>query len=354
MMQSSPEQLHSFPASKALILIELVKRWDVSAAQLLYGQDLEEAALGNSDCRLSLSVFRALVARAQTLTREPGLGFYSGLHKRLSMYDSVDFAVSAVKTLGEALTLVVRYTPLITTAMSFRLQVEGATAALLIDENAELGVAREYSYFSLLTSVWPMAKFFIGKNPNESVCFAFPEPPYYSRFSHLMPETRFDQPQTQILLGASLLESPFVALDRASVTLAREQCERDLVALGFGQAIVERVRSALHKPDGFRSNEEVATALSISPRTLRRQLAAKHINFSELLEQERREKALLLLASSSYTLEDVTEYLGYSTVSSFVRAFRRWTGKTPTKYRHITTRKHLEEIDGGATTTNSH
>jgi AraC-like DNA-binding protein len=57
------------------------------------------------------------------------------------------------------------------------------------------------------------------------------------------------------------------------------------------------------------------------------------LTFSELTQKARSERALLLLRSSELSLEDVAERLGYSTLSNFVRAFRKWTGVTPAAYR---------------------
>jgi AraC-like DNA-binding protein len=336
--KSSPETLHSLPISKATTLIELVKRWDVSADLLLEGLDLNESALADPDSRLSIPTLAALVDRARALTGEPGLGFYIGLYRRLLGYEALGLASRSVGALRDALEFVVQYAPIVTSAVTFKLNVEGSGAAFIIDENADFGSIRDYACFSLLMSLWPVARILTRTNLNETVHLAFPEPQYYSRFAHLMPKTRFDQPRTQILFDASLLPLPIIALDRPALMLAREQCEREFTALGFRQAIVERVRSVLPKPGGFRSLEEVAAALHASPRTLRRQLAAKRVGYFKILEHERREKALLLLRSSTLTLEEVSEYVGYATVSNFIRAFRRWTGETPAAYRRIATK----------------
>jgi AraC-like DNA-binding protein len=71
----------------------------------------------------------------------------------------------------------------------------------------------------------------------------------------------------------------------------------------------------------------------MSPRTLKRRLDESSLRFTELLEKARRERALLLLRSPELSLDDVAARLGYSTVSNFTRAFRRWTGFTPSVYR---------------------
>jgi AraC-like DNA-binding protein len=71
----------------------------------------------------------------------------------------------------------------------------------------------------------------------------------------------------------------------------------------------------------------------ISPRTLRRRLADAKVSFSTLLDEARRDRALLLLRSRDASTKDVAERVGYSNVANFMRAFRRWTGQTPAAYR---------------------
>jgi len=71
----------------------------------------------------------------------------------------------------------------------------------------------------------------------------------------------------------------------------------------------------------------------MSPRTLRRKLEAQETSLSSLLDQDRRDRALLLLRSPELSLAQVAERLGYRSVQSFEAAFRRWTGMTPAAYQ---------------------
>lgn len=330
-----PNRRNGLPSTKALELIKLVERWNVSATELLDGLNLTQIALlEDPDLRISCATMGILVERAFAMTGEPGLGFYIGLQRRISNISGpIGLAAMRAKTLGEALELVMRTAHMASTAMDYETKVEGEVAFLTLNANPELGKARDYACFSHMLGLWHIARILTGRELEESFEFALPAPSYFSRFSHLLPNARFDQPATRIVFKASHLDLPVFTPNSDTLKLVREQCEREFLALGFGSAIVDRVRNVLPKPRGFCSLEEVATALRVSSRTLKRQLAAKRVRFSKLLEQGRCEKALLLLRSPQCTLEDVTERVGYSTVPNFIRAFRRWTGKTPAAYR---------------------
>jgi len=168
------------------------------------------------------------------------------------------------------------------------------------------------------------------------VDFAFERPAYFDRFSDVAPEVRFSQPVTQLLFDAKYLDLPLTMSDPVSRQLAYSELERSLGAIGEGthDDVVPRVRKLILRTEGgIRSLEDVASAMGVSPRTLKRRLAAARVTYSDLLEEERREMAFLLLRTPESSIDGVAERLGYSDSSNFRRAFQRWTGVSPAAYR---------------------
>jgi AraC-like DNA-binding protein len=338
MNKPSPPAQHHVPAAHAAQLLKLVRRWNVSPERLLSDHALSEADLEAPQALLPLETMNELVARARMLTAEPGLGFYLGLQKRASVYGFLGLGATNAATLGDALALTVKFTPVLTTALSFRLRVDGSLAALVIEEHADFGSVHDVVLFSLLVGLGQIGNALTGRELAGAVEFAIPEPHYFYRFAHLIPTARFGHGPTQIIFDAADLDLPVVTADKAWFHLAREQCERALDAATFENTIDARVRRVLWNGEQHRSFEEVAAELCVSPRTLARRLAQRGCAFSALLDQERRERALLLLRCPRHTIKDVTNRLGYSSTTNFARAFRRWTGSTPTEYRHSMTK----------------
>jgi AraC-like DNA-binding protein len=329
----SPPQ-YTVPAAYGDQIVRLVRRWDIMPEELLSGLGLSEARLEDPEERLSLETFAALIERARALTGEPGLGFYLGLRKQVSAYGYLGFAAMSAASLGQALDLFVRYAPTLTMAVSLRLEVEGRSASLIVDERGDMGPAREVALISLVVGVWKIGRTLTGRELHgDRAEMTIPEPPYFHRFKHLVPDMRFGQPVNRVVFDAAFLDLPLVQADRAALRLASEQCDRALDALGYRGDFAERVRVALVSEEGFRSLDAVSSHLGMSARTLKRKLAGQGISFSELLDQERRQRAMRLLHASQMSLEEVAERLGYSTLSNFGRAFHRWTGETPAAYR---------------------
>jgi AraC-like DNA-binding protein len=325
---------HTVPVALALQLVDLVQRWQVPQRELLEGTALAGAALDDPLERIPISVMCDLLQRARLLTGEPGLGFYLGLKKRASAYGYLGFAAQSARTLREVLEIAIQYAPVFSTALSIDLSIDGKVASLRVEEHAQFGPARDIVLISMMLGLQTVGASLTGLGGGRGLEFAMPEPDYYPRFAHVAPNSHFGQPVNRILIDAATLDHPIITADATGLQLARQLCERALDELGFDAGLLDRVRRLIPSDQGgFRSLEQVATLVHLSPRTLKRRLAAQGVSFSALLDRERREKALVLLRSSRLGIDMVAERLDYSSASTFVRAFHRWTGTTPAAYR---------------------
>lgn len=93
----------------------------------------------------------------------------------------------------------------------------------------------------------------------------------------------------------------------------------------------DEVMTTLH--DGVPAQRSVARRLAVSERTLQRRLREEGTTYAAIVDECRRELALRHVADPSLPLAEVAFLLGYSETSAFHRAFRRWTGATPSEAR---------------------
>jgi AraC-like DNA-binding protein len=113
----------------------------------------------------------------------------------------------------------------------------------------------------------------------------------------------------------------------------------DLVA-----SLREAVRAYL--PDGSPDIKLAARLSGMSVRTLQRRLSEQGMTYSHLLEELRHDAAISLLRDPSLKLSDVGRELGYRDPAIFTRAFRRWTGVTPSEHRGTRHRTTPNTPDG--------
>ncbi len=90
--------------------------------------------------------------------------------------------------------------------------------------------------------------------------------------------------------------------------------------------------------------ERCATKLGMSVRTLQTHLGDANLKFSDIVETQRFAQAKELLTQSPLTLDEISEKLGYTEPSSFGRAFKRWSGKTPRQFRDTACKSKIPEI----------
>jgi AraC-like DNA-binding protein len=80
-------------------------------------------------------------------------------------------------------------------------------------------------------------------------------------------------------------------------------------------------------------SEDIARSLGMSKRTLIRRLSDEGLNFTEILQQLRRDLAVRYLDDRKLHVSKIAWLLGFHEVSGFTHAFKRWTGKTPSQMR---------------------
>jgi AraC-like DNA-binding protein len=147
---------------------------------------------------------------------------------------------------------------------------------------------------------------------------------------------RFDAQVAGISFRTSDLERPVVSADEVLDGYLDRYAEDLLAKLASGDTVAKVVLRTLW---GQLSGGQVDLAttsrhLGMSSRTLQRRLRDEDTSFAELLDLFRREASQRLLKDRGLAVEEVAFMLGYSEPSTFYRAFRRWTGLTPRRFRH--------------------
>lgn len=160
-----------------------------------------------------------------------------------------------------------------------------------------------------------------------------PAPRHPARWSVLGAEVRFGEAETGFYLTAEDMAYPLPAAD----TRLREQA---LDAFLSQPALISaewthRSRRALRGLllEGRSSMPEVASHLGLWPRTLRRALAREATSFEEVRDAVRLAIARDLLSMSTLSIGDLALTLDFANPTTFIRAFRRWTGETPAAWR---------------------
>ncbi len=108
-----------------------------------------------------------------------------------------------------------------------------------------------------------------------------------------------------------------------------------MATLHLEEKIVRDVTDAIRRtlPEGLPRLEVIAEELNLTPRTLQRRLYLTNNSFKGLVELVRRERSVVLIRDDTLDLPDIAAELGFNDQSAFQKAFKRWFGQAPGRYR---------------------
>ncbi len=163
-----------------------------------------------------------------------------------------------------------------------------------------------------------------------------PEPPSHIQAyqDYFQCEIQFDSPNVVFVIDPDLVDKP---LPGASKELAQmhDQTSMQYLERMDKQDIINRVRTMIVEELSSTAitKQRVADKLCMSSRSLQMKLAAKDTSFQEILDSTRHSLALGYMEQSAISITEAAYLLGFSDVSNFTRAFKRWTGKSPRDHR---------------------
>jgi len=321
-----------------VVVCDFMRQRGFSAEQVLAGTQMNLAELQeHPDHLLSYRALLQLISNINHLDPSPTLSFELGLCLTVSNHGFLGYAVQASPTLGDALMLAARYTEIRAALLSFTVDVSTDTASISIDDNGMLGQWLPQVIEALLGCLFVIGNELLGSLDGRQLSLELP----FSSRPHLQlvmqvqgTAMAFDCPRTRISFPAGWLNKRFQRPDPNLVKLAVAHCDEALANAAHQYDWVTKVGQLIKRyladPN---AQEVVANALNMTPRTLHRRLAANQLNFKTMIDNLRRNQAIERLRYSHDAISDIAAELGYSDQSNFVRAFKRWTGKTPKQFR---------------------
>jgi AraC-like DNA-binding protein len=314
---------------------EVLRELGHEPATVLGELGIELALFDDAENVISYVERARLLGHCAARTGCPHFGLLVGERGRLQGFGAVGLLAQHSTSVQDALQRLVRFLHLHVRGAAADLSIDGDLAKLRYEIHLpdvegvdQLGDGAVATMFNILRSLcgpgWaPVDVRFAHRKPAD-------ERPY-RRFFGVRPA--FDAGEYAVLFDVSWLERSMPASDPELTRLLQDHVST-LAAKHTGR-VVEQVRAVLHASivAGHASEGDIAALFALHHRALNRRLSAEGTTFRQLAAQCRYDIARQLLETSDMEMVEIAATLGYAESSVFTRAFRRWSGTTPTHWR---------------------
>jgi AraC-like DNA-binding protein len=322
--------------------LKLAASKGAAEAELLRDVGLTPEQLAAPDARLAFADFVRLMRAAKTACHDPALALHFGASSPFNEVSIVGLIAFAARTMGEAFQQLNRYSRLV-------VEVEGH------DEAGRFAIVRREDgvwledrrrnpddFPELTESTWvrfvhERARFFPSREPYVlEVHVTHVRPAHADAYKDYfdMPVI-FSSTWNALKIRESWLDEPTGNSDRYVFGVFNAHAEALLKSLMTEKSVKGQIEATLIPilHTGAVSIEDIARKLGFSRATLQRRLQAEGVTYESVLDGLRQRMAMDYLSARKISVSETAYLTGFSDPAAFSRAFKRWTGLSPGKFR---------------------
>jgi AraC-like DNA-binding protein len=322
--------------------------WTVAIARAMDHYNLDTEGLFRA-CRINLSqsldsnarfpvtrISRVLQAAAEA-SGDANFGLMVAKYIRPTSWHALGISIWASTCMRESFQRLIRYQRMFNTAIDIQMR-EG-------ESSTEVSMRFKDAYAPLLSDIDMDAimatTLLTGRHVAEGqfrplrVTLCRPRPLHVEGFERLFRcPVEFSSDMNRILINNEDLEKPLPTRN-AELAMLNDRLIQEYLTRLDRHDIVNQVYLKLMEAlgDGLPDQEKVARALHLSQRNMQRKLHLAGTSYQEILDQLRQELAPQYLRQSHLSINEISYRLGFSRVGSFTRAFKRWSGQSPSQFR---------------------
>ncbi len=326
--------------------IEFAASKGASAEALCERSGLDLRELDDQDNRVPLTKYRALLRAAKDLCDDPAFALHFGEAVDLSAMSVVGLIGRASQTMLEAFLQLNRYGGLVVEVdlgPTARFQIEPGDGGLwMVDTRRDPN-----AFFELTESTMARVSCgcmrmvreagWTGPPPSlKAAHFTHPDPGYRSEYERIFrAPVVFEAERNAIMFDAEWTGFTLALQPRYAFGILSKHADTLLDTLKRSKSTRGRVESlllpVLHTGDV--SKDTIAERLGLSSHTLLRRLKTEGTTFEAVLDELRHKMALHYLEGRKVSVNETAYLVGFSEPSAFSRAFKRWTGSSPSALR---------------------
>ena len=338
---NSEQDLASIPTAQgglSRLAIARLKSAGVPVVPLLRRVGLTPEVIADPEERLIVRSQITLLDEAAIALQDDCLGFTLARDFDPREIGLLYYVMASSQTLGDALKRVARYSQITNEALVVRYR-EGNRLIISLSYSGVPRHSDRHQIEFCMFAVLRICRVLTGQNlvPQHFWISHHRSGTTNSEMARFVgTAVEFGATTDEFALNANARELPLIHADPYLNNLLLKYCEAALTdRRGNVSQLRTRVENAISSllPHGRVVVDDVARSLGMSKRTLARKLSDEGLNFTEVLQQLRRDLAVRYLDDPKLHISKIAWLLGFNEVSAFTHAFKRWTGKTPSQMR---------------------
>jgi AraC-like DNA-binding protein len=333
---SSPTRGASISAGVVRALAEAVEAAGVSRDAFLSAVSCDGSELGGVEARVSGAKVYRLCELAMVVTDDPAFGLHFAERLSLSALVPVSHLIAHSATLRHALDSLARFQRLVSDHGCHEIVEQGDKVMMRCVALRGSPAMQRFAAEQLTVFFLRVLRSFDRQVVLEGVSFAYPAPAYSAEYERVFEgRARFDQPYTGLSFDRALLDRPAPHKDDDLHEALSSLAERRLMRILNRTPYALRVREVVVRAGAAQRSDmlDVARALGMSARSLRRHLSSEGKSFTAVVNEALAFVAKQLLRREQRTIQETAHEMGFSDPRVFHRAFKRWTGMTPGAYQ---------------------
>jgi len=305
------------------------------ASRLLRETSIDPALLADDKARVPAARYAALQVATMRVMNDESIG-YAPLPSKMGTWQMACLTSVHRGSVGHAVGRMCKFYRVVERGLRPQLVIEGDDALIEIVVPCG-GPAWELYAYEMTFLIMRRFVSWLLKSPLLLRAVTLPhEPPaHLAEYRWMFPgaEASFRRPRAALRFDRTVLDLPVQRDERELDQLLLNPTGEILEAPGTESSWAARIRELMARELPWLPEfEDIATRLAIHPQTLRRRLAREGLTFNDIKDQVRCDTAEYYLGKQIFSVEEVAFRSGFSEASSFIRAFRRWTGMTPCAY----------------------
>lgn len=320
----------------AALLLRQTRSCGLDDAEVLASTQLEAAALEGGMRTINGRQFLQMLKNVSGLIDDSAFPVRYGMSMSIATHGIMGYALLASATGRDAFDLALRYYKTVFSIMNIQAEEEDGQVHFVFDFEIDTDDLKPFLIDGVFAGMLSVSRFVLGLPALPcTVQFRDERPPHaelYDRIFGIRPQ--YNCQRDEIIVDRNLLEVPLPTHDPQTRKMAEAQCQQVLESMEQFCSLPEKIKKIIKSnPAALPTLTDVSDKLHMHPRTLGRRLSEFDTCFKTLLEEVKSELAMQYLADSRLPIDDIAFSLNYNDATSFYRAFKRWTGSSPSSYR---------------------